>query len=175
MKKGTYPISLLVKTSHNFFEDPQNDKKEIENFGASKYQNKRPSKFLEENQMPYLPPLKLHMKKLKIPKNDKKKIEKHTKTKKLSKFTWRKAHTPFAHLWNFTPNFLETPKMTRRKLKIPKLQNTKTKNFQSSQEERQIPPCPPCETSHNFLWRTIKWQEKKLKTPKLQNTKTKNF
>jgi len=36
MKKGTYPISLLVKTSHRIFEDPQNDKKEIENFGTSK-------------------------------------------------------------------------------------------------------------------------------------------
>jgi hypothetical protein len=43
---------LLMKTSHKFFEDPQNDKKEIENFGTWKYQNKRPSKFLEENQMP---------------------------------------------------------------------------------------------------------------------------
>ncbi len=52
MKKGTCPISLLMKTSHKFFEDPQNDKKEIENFGTWKYQNKRPSKFLEENQMP---------------------------------------------------------------------------------------------------------------------------
>jgi hypothetical protein len=31
---------------------------------------------------------------------------------------------------------LKTPKMTRRKLKILKLQNTKTKIFQSSQEER---------------------------------------
>jgi hypothetical protein len=110
MKKGTYPISLLVKTSHNFFEDPQNDKKEIENFGASKYQNKRPSKFLEENQMPYLPPLKLHMKKLKIPKNDKKKIEKHTKTK----------------------------------------------NFQSSHEERHIPHLLTCEISHQIFWKPPK-------------------
>jgi hypothetical protein len=40
VKKGTYPISSLVKTSHKKFEDPQNDKKEIENFQTSKYQNK---------------------------------------------------------------------------------------------------------------------------------------
>jgi hypothetical protein len=32
MKKGIYPVSLLVKTSHKKIEDPQNDKKEIENF-----------------------------------------------------------------------------------------------------------------------------------------------
>jgi hypothetical protein len=55
MKKGTYPVSSLVKTSHKFFEDPQNDKKEIESFETSKYQNKRPSKFAEEKQI--VPPL----------------------------------------------------------------------------------------------------------------------
>jgi hypothetical protein len=32
MKKCTYPVSSLVKTSHKKIEDPQNDKKEIENF-----------------------------------------------------------------------------------------------------------------------------------------------
>jgi hemerythrin superfamily protein len=57
MKKSTYPISLLVKTSHKTLEDLQNDKKKIENFGTSKYQNKRPSKFSEEKQIPYPPPL----------------------------------------------------------------------------------------------------------------------
>jgi hypothetical protein len=31
MKKGTYPVPLLVRTSHNFFENPQDGKKEIEN------------------------------------------------------------------------------------------------------------------------------------------------
>jgi hypothetical protein len=36
MKKGTYPVSLLVKASHKTFEDPQNDKKEIENFKIPK-------------------------------------------------------------------------------------------------------------------------------------------
>jgi hypothetical protein len=36
MKKGTYPISSLVNTSHKKFENPQNDKKEIENFKLSK-------------------------------------------------------------------------------------------------------------------------------------------
>jgi hypothetical protein len=33
----------------------------------------------------------------------------------------------------------ETSKMTRRKLKIPKFQNTKIENFQNSHEERHIP------------------------------------
>jgi hypothetical protein len=45
MKKCTYPVSSLVKTSN----------KKIENFGTSKYQNKRPSKFPKENQIS--PPL----------------------------------------------------------------------------------------------------------------------
>jgi len=76
MKKGTYPVSSLVKTSHKTFEDPQNDKKEIENFKTSKYQNKIPSKFLEENQIPYLPPCETSYEKIKDPQNDKKKIQK---------------------------------------------------------------------------------------------------
>jgi hypothetical protein len=50
---------------------------------------------------------------------------------------------------------LETYTMTRIKLKTLELQNTKTKNPQSSQEENQITPLPPCETSN-----------KKLNTPK---------
>jgi hypothetical protein len=32
------------------------------------------------------------------------------------------------------------------------------KNFQSSQEERQIAPLPPCETSHKSFWRPTKWK-----------------
>jgi len=54
-EKGTYLVSLLMKISHKKFENPQNDKKEIENFGTSKYQNKRPSKFPKEKQIS--PPL----------------------------------------------------------------------------------------------------------------------
>jgi hypothetical protein len=50
--------------------------------------------------------------------------------------------------------------MTKRKLKTPKLQNIKTKDLQSSQEENPIPHLPPCETSH-----------KKIKDP--QNDKKK--
>jgi hypothetical protein len=84
-EEGHIPRSSLVKTSHKIFEDPQNEKKEIENFETSKYQKKRPSKFAKEKQI--VPPLR-----------------------------------------NFTQIFLNTPKMTRRKLKISKLQNTRTKN-----------------------------------------------
>ncbi len=76
MKKGTYLISSLVKTSHKIFEDPQNGKKEIENFITSKYQNKRPSKFLEENQIPYLSPCETSHTKIKDLQNDKRKIRK---------------------------------------------------------------------------------------------------
>jgi hypothetical protein len=39
----------------------------------------------------------------------------------------------------------ETSKMTRRKLKIPKFQNTKIENFQNSHEERHIPYFFACE------------------------------
>jgi hypothetical protein len=83
MKKGTYPISSLVKTSHNKLEDPQNNKKEIEIFGTSKYQNKIPLKFPKENQIPYFSPMKLHAKKLNTPKMTRRKYE----NKILSKFT----------------------------------------------------------------------------------------
>jgi len=47
MKKGTYHVSSLVKISHKFFEDSQNEKK-IEDFRISIYQNKRPLKFPKE-------------------------------------------------------------------------------------------------------------------------------
>jgi hypothetical protein len=91
MKKGTYPVSWLVKTSHKFFEDPQNDNKKIEDFGTSKYQNKIPSKFPKEKKIPYRPPCKTSHKKITNPQNDKKKIEDSKiskyKYKKLSKFT----------------------------------------------------------------------------------------
>jgi len=39
VKKGTCPVSSLMKTSHKKFEDPQNEK-EIENLKTSKYQIK---------------------------------------------------------------------------------------------------------------------------------------
>jgi hypothetical protein len=84
MKKGTYLISSLVKTSHKKFEDLQNNKKEIENFGVSKYQNKIPLKFPKENQIPNLPFCETSHKKSKYLQNDKKKKKKN---EKLSKFT----------------------------------------------------------------------------------------
>jgi len=47
--------------------------------------------------------------------------------------------------------------MTRRKLQTLELQNcAKVKNLQISQEEKQMSPLPPCETSH-----------KKIETPKM--------
>jgi hypothetical protein len=47
----------------------QNDKKKIENSKTSKYQNKRPSKFTRRKPNTPSPPLvKLHTKKLKIPR-----------------------------------------------------------------------------------------------------------
>jgi hypothetical protein len=52
MKKGTYPISLLVKTSHKKFENPQNDKKKIEDVEISKYENKRFQNSHEERHIP---------------------------------------------------------------------------------------------------------------------------
>jgi len=44
---------------------------------------------------------------------------------------------------------LKTPKMTRRKLEILKLQNTKTKNFQ---KERQISPFSPLMKLHTMFF-----------------------
>jgi hypothetical protein len=53
--------------------------------------------------------------------------------------------------------------MTIRKLKISELQNTKTKNFQSSQEEKQIPPLSPSPLPPT--------PKKKLKTTKMTRRK----
>jgi hypothetical protein len=94
MKKCTCLVSSLVKTSHKKLEDPHNDKKEIENFKTSKYQNKRPSKFPKENQVLYLPPCEASHEKIKDPQNDKKKIGKQ----KPFKVEMKKSHTPFPHL-----------------------------------------------------------------------------
>jgi hypothetical protein len=97
-----------VKTSHNVFEEPQNDKKEIENFGTSKYQNKRPLKFLEENQIPYLPPCETSHEKIKDPQNDKKKIEKNTKTKNFES-SHEERHIPHFLTCETSHNFFWKP------------------------------------------------------------------
>jgi hypothetical protein len=101
MKKVHTPASSFVKTSHQKIEDPQNDKKKIENFGTSKYQNKRPLKFPKERKIPYFLPCET------------------------------------------SPKNLKTPKMTRRKSKILKHQNTKTKNFQKFTRRKENTPLPP--------------------------------
>ncbi len=75
MKKCTYPIPFLVKTSHKKNENPQNDKKEIENFKTSKQQNKKPSKFPKEKKISYFPLVKLHTKNLKTPKITRRKLK----------------------------------------------------------------------------------------------------
>jgi hypothetical protein len=46
---------------------------------------------------------------------------------------------------------LKTSKITRRKLKIPRFQNTKIKKIQSSQEERQKAP-PPLAKFHTKVF-----------------------
>jgi hypothetical protein len=64
-----------VKLLHNFFENPQSEKKKIKNFRTSKYQNKRLSKFSKEKQILHRPLVKLHTNKFKIPKMTRRKIE----------------------------------------------------------------------------------------------------
>jgi reverse gyrase len=47
---------------------------------------------------------------------------------------------------------LKIPKMTRRKLQSLELQNyTKVKKIQNLQEEKQMSPLPPYETSHKKI------------------------
>ncbi len=58
MKKGTYPISSLVKLHTNFFEDRQNDKKQIKDSETSKYGNKKLSKFTRRKANSPSPPLR---------------------------------------------------------------------------------------------------------------------
>jgi hypothetical protein len=57
-------------------------------------------------------------------------------------------------------------KWQEEKLKILKFQNMKTKNLQSSQEEKYIPSFLTCETSHKNL-KTPKMTRRKLKTLEL--------
>jgi hypothetical protein len=61
MKKGTYPISSLVKLHTNVFENPQTDKKKVQNFGNSNYENKKLSKFTRRKaNTPFAPLANLH-------------------------------------------------------------------------------------------------------------------
>jgi hypothetical protein len=60
MKKNTYPISSLVKLHTNFFEDPQNDKKNIKNSRTSNMKAKNFQSSQEERQIPLVPLAKLH-------------------------------------------------------------------------------------------------------------------
>jgi hypothetical protein len=57
MKKGTYPISSLVKLHTKKFEGPQNDKKQIKDSETSKYGNKKLSKFTRRKANSPSPPL----------------------------------------------------------------------------------------------------------------------
>jgi hypothetical protein len=58
------PRFLTWEISHRKFEDSQNDKKKIEDFGMLKYQNKKPLKFPKEKQIPISPPCETSHKKL---------------------------------------------------------------------------------------------------------------
>ncbi len=46
-----------------------------------------------------------------------------------SKFTWRKAHTPFPHLWKLHTNFFEDPQNDKKKIKDPRTSNLKTSKY----------------------------------------------
>jgi len=80
------PNFLTCETSHKKFEDSQNDKKKIENFGTLKYQHKRPLKFPKEKQIPHLPPCETSHKQIEDAPNDKKKIEDFEISKYKNKF-----------------------------------------------------------------------------------------
>ncbi len=64
--------------------------------------------------------------------------------------------------------------MTRRKLKIPKYQNTKTKDLQSSQEENQLPHLPPCEASHKKI-KDPQNDKKKIEDSKISKYQNKKY
>jgi len=64
--------------------------------------------------------------------------------------------------------------MTRRKLKFLELQNTKTKNLQSSDEEKQIPHLCPCETSHKEN-EDLQNDKKKIKDSEISKYKNKKL
>jgi hypothetical protein len=91
---------------------------------------------------------------LKTPQNDKFFFE-DSKTSKyennfFSKFTRRKAITPWPPLQNFTQMFLKTHKMTRRKLKTLKLQNNKLKLSKSTRAKPL--PHPPLAKLHTMFF-----------------------
>jgi hypothetical protein len=63
--------------------------------------------------------------------------------------------------------------MTRRKLKIPKLQNTKTKTFKVHKKKGKYPFSPVVKLPTKL--KSPKMIKKSFKISKLQNTKTKNL
>jgi hypothetical protein len=64
--------------------------------------------------------------------------------------------------------------MTRKKLKISKLHNTKTKDFQSFQKKSKY-PISPLAKLHTKKLNTPKIKCRNFNIPKFQNMKTKNF
>jgi hypothetical protein len=74
MKKGTYPISSLVKLHTKKFKDPQNGKKKIRDSRTSKYENIFFQNSQEERKIPPVSPLpRLHTMFFEDPQNYKKK------------------------------------------------------------------------------------------------------
>jgi len=74
MKKATYPISSLVKTSHKKFEDPKIISRKLKTSQLQNTKTKDLRNFEKKSKYPISPLVKLHTKKLKTQK-DKKKIE----------------------------------------------------------------------------------------------------
>jgi hypothetical protein len=139
MKKGTYPIFSLVKNSHKKFEDPQNDKE----FKTPKFENTKTKdlrSFQNKIKYPISPLVKLHTKKLKTG-YDKKQIEENRKTKNFQS-SHEKKHIPHLLICETSHTKMKTPKMTRKKLKIPKLQNTKTIFFKIHKKKGKYPFSP---------------------------------
>ncbi len=103
--------------------------------------------------------------------NDKKKIEDSEiskyKNRKLSKFTWRKAHTE-----NFTQIIWRPPKWQKGNWKLLNFKISKQKTFQVSERKTNISTLVKL---HTKKLKTPKMTRRKLKIAKFQNKKTKNF
>jgi hypothetical protein len=63
MKKDTYPISLLVKTSHQKFEDPKMTRRKLKILKLQNTKTKDLGSFQKKSKYPISPLTKLHTKK----------------------------------------------------------------------------------------------------------------
>ncbi len=86
------------------------------------------------------------------------------KNKKLSNFTWRKAHTQFPHLWNFTQNKFENPQNDKKKIKNSETSKYKNKKLSKFTRRKANNPLSPLVKLHTTSFKTHKMTRIKIES-----------